>query len=173
MKTGFYIKTILITGVVLICLYFAGVFIKHVTQESHFKKFTAKIERVIDGDTVVLDDQRHVRLVGIDSPETNHPDQPVQRYGEEAKKYLKQRIEGKTCVLEYETTNEKDVYGRTLAMIFLDGDNINAEMIKQGLAYAYVKDPNSRTKDFAVLENIAKKFRKGLWMDEAGGQVKK
>ena len=173
MKNGFYIKTILITGAVLVCLYFAGVFIKHVTQESHFKKFTAKIARVIDGDTVVLDDQRHVRLVGIDSPETSHPDQPVQKYGEEAKKYLKQRIEGRMCVLEYETTNEKDVYGRTLAMIFLDGDNINAEMIKQGLAYAYVKDPNSRTKDFPVLENIAKKFRKGLWVDEAGGQVKK
>jgi len=97
----------------------------------------------------------------------------VQKYGMEAKKYLKERIEGKTCVLEYDTANEKDVYDRTLAMIYLDGESINAEMIKQGLAYAYVKDPNSRTKDFAVLENIAKKFRRGLWVDEAGGQVKK
>lgn len=173
MKVGFYIKTILITGLVIVCLYFVGIYVKHAAQESHFKKFTAKVDRVIDGDTVVISDMRKIRLVGIDSPETNHPDQPVQRYGEEAKNYLRQRIEGRVCEFEYETTNELDVYGRTLAMIYLDGENINAEMIKQGLAYAYVKDPNSRTRDFSVLENIAKKFRKGLWMDEAGGQVKK
>jgi micrococcal nuclease len=173
MKSGFYIKTIFITGVVIMCLYFAGIYVKHLKQESNFKKITARVERVVDGDTVVLADGTKIRLVGIDSPETNHPDQPVQKYGEEAKKYLQKRIEGKTCVFEYETTNEKDVYGRTLAMIYFEEDNINAEMIKQGLAYAYVKDPNSRTKDFGVLENIAKKFRRGLWIDEAGGQVKK
>jgi micrococcal nuclease len=173
MKTDFYIKTIVITAIVLVCVYFGGISIKHISQESQFKKFTAVVEYVVDGDTVKLSDQRIIRLVGIDSPETNHPDQPVQKYGQEAKEYLKARIEGKTCVFEYETTNEYDVYGRTLAMIFLDDVNINAEMIKQGMAYAYVKDPNSRTKNFPVLENIAKKIRRGLWVNEAGGQVKK
>lgn len=173
MKSGFYIKTILITGVVLVCVYFAGIAVKHAVQESKFKEFTATVTKVIDGDTVQLDDLRMIRLVGIDTPETSHPDQPVQKYGNEAKKYLKERIEGKACVFEYETTNEHDVYGRTLAMIYLDEDNINAEMIKQGFAYAYVKNPNSRTRDFTVLENIAKKFRRGLWVDEAGGQVKR
>jgi micrococcal nuclease len=173
MKNGFYFKTILITLLSLICLYFAGIYVRHRLDENRFKKFEASVTRVVDGDTVKTDDGRTIRLIGIDAPETNHPDQPVQRYGEEAKKYLKGRIEGKKCVFEYDTAEETDVYKRTLAMIYLDGENINAEMIKEGMAYAYVMRPNSRTKDFAVLENIAKKFRRGLWVDAAGGQVKK
>ncbi|MCE5300269.1 MAG: thermonuclease family protein [Spirochaetia bacterium] len=172
MKSSFYVKTIFITAAVLVALYLGGLYLKHYNEEQRFRTFTGVVEQVFDGDTVKTGGGRVVRLLGIDTPETNHPDQPVQRMGAEAKKYLKERIEGRTCLFEYDLKNEKDVYGRTLCTIYLDGDNINAELVKQGLAYVYVREHNSRTKDYAVLENIAKKFRRGVWQYGAAGQVK-
>ena len=133
----------------------------------------AVVARVVDGDTVVLEDGQKVRLLGIDTPETKHPDRPVEKGGEEAKNYLKKRVEGKMCVLEYTLNDQYDVYDRLLALIYEDGGLVNAELVKKGLAYASPNKYMSRTKEFLVLENIAKKFKKGIWETEEGGQAKK
>ncbi|HRU38435.1 MAG TPA: thermonuclease family protein [Candidatus Goldiibacteriota bacterium] len=173
MKTGFYVKTGVITGLAVFMVFAAGVAVKKYNEHKMIRKFTAVIAKVVDGDTVVLIDGRKVRLLGIDAPETNHPDRPVQKYGEAAKQYLKKRVEGKECVFEYTLNEETDKYGRLLAMVY-DGETmINAEMVKKGYAYASESEHISKTKELLVLENIARKFRKGIWETQEGGQAKK
>ena len=53
-----------------------------------------KVSFVVDGDTVILNTGDKIRLKGIDAPEIHHPLIPVQRFGEEAKEYMKSRVEG-------------------------------------------------------------------------------
>ena len=51
--------------------------------------------RVIDGDTIVLDGGERVRLIGVDTPETVHPNKPVERFGKEAGAFTRRMVEGK------------------------------------------------------------------------------
>jgi endonuclease YncB( thermonuclease family) len=173
MKFGFYVKTGIITGLMIFIVFAAGVFVKNYNEQKSIQRFDAVVQRVIDGDTVVLDSGEKVRLLGIDSPELHHPDYPVQKYGEEAKQYMKKRVEGKKVTLEYTVLDKYDKYNRLLAFIYLDGANVNSEMVKKGLAYASVNQYMSKTKEFMVIENIARRFKVGIWETEEGGQVKK
>jgi micrococcal nuclease len=173
MSIRFYTKTGIITGLLIFCVFAASVLLKQFNEKKALRKMGATVIRVVDGDTVVLDNGQKVRLLGIDAPETNHPDRPVQKYGQEAKNYLKNRVEGKKCVLEYTLNDRYDVYDRLLALIYADGGLVNAEMVKKGLAYASPNKYMSATKEFLVLENIAKKFKKGIWETETGGQAKR
>lgn len=69
-----------------------------------------RVTRVLDGDTIVLDNGETVRLIGVDAPEIHHPEIPVQRFGEEATEFLKRLAEGFECTLEYEPNNHRDQY---------------------------------------------------------------
>jgi len=106
---------------------------------------TAVVQRVIDGDTVVLEDGSKVRLIGIDTPETKDPRKPVQYFGEEATAYTKRMLEGREVRLEFDQ-EKTDRYGRTLAYIFIPmpgGNDIffNERIIADGYAFAYTKYP--------------------------------
>jgi micrococcal nuclease len=173
MNYSFYAKTGIITGLLIFAVFAAGVLIKQFNEKRAIKRMDAVVLRVVDGDTVMLLGGQKVRLLGIDTPETKHPDRPVEKGGVEAKNYLKKRVEGKKCVLEYTMKDQFDVYDRLLALIYADGGLVNAELVKNGLAYASPNKYMSRTKEFLVLENIAKKFKKGIWETEEGGQAKK
>ncbi len=50
--------------------------------------------RVVDGDTIVLDGDEKVRLIGIDTPESKDPRKPVQYFGQEAYEFTKSPVEG-------------------------------------------------------------------------------
>ncbi len=77
-----------------------------------------RVERVIDGDTLVLEGGERVRLIGVDTPETVHPQKPVEYFGKEASKFTRGMVEGKRVRLEYdEGTGRNDRYGRTLAYV--------------------------------------------------------
>jgi micrococcal nuclease len=173
MNYRFFAKTGIITGLLIFAVFAASVLIKQFNEKRAIKRMEAVVLRVVDGDTVMLEGGQKVRLLGIDTPETKHPDRPVEKGGMEAKNYLKKRVEGKKCVLEYTTKDQFDVYDRLLALIYADGGLVNAELVKKGLAYASPNKYMSRTKEFLVLENIAKKFKKGIWETEEGGQAKK
>jgi micrococcal nuclease len=126
------------------------------------------VERVIDGDTLLLRNAERVRLIGVDTPETKHPNKPVEYFGREATAFTKRMVEGKQIRLEYDQANahlgHKDRYGRTLAYVFLkDGTLLNAEIIRQGYGHAYTAYPFERMAEFRRLENEARKQRQGLW----------
>lgn len=126
------------------------------------------VERVIDGDTVVLDGGERVRLIGVDTPETVHPRKPVERYGKEASEFTRTMVEGRRVRLEYGTERE-DRYGRTLAYVYMeDGTLLNEVIIKYGYGHAYTRFPFSKMDDFREAERSAREDRVGLWRDEEG-----
>jgi endonuclease YncB( thermonuclease family) len=101
------------------------------------------VERVIDGDTVESD-IGNIRLLGINTPERG------EIYYEGAKKFLESRIFNKTVELEF-GKDKRDKYNRTLAYLFLDGKNINIEIVKNGFANYYFY--GGRDKYSSDLEN--------------------
>jgi endonuclease YncB( thermonuclease family) len=62
---------------------------------------TYKVKRVIDGDALLLTNGEYVRLIGVDTPETKHPQKPVEYFGKEACQFTKRMVEGKEVRLEY------------------------------------------------------------------------
>jgi endonuclease YncB( thermonuclease family) len=120
------------------------------------------IKRVIDGDTIELRDGKRVRLIGIDTPETVHPDLPVQRFGLEASGYMKKIAEGQYCRLEYEGKST-DYYGRLLAYVYTGSVMLNKEMLDKGYAFVYTKYPFVRMKEFLLVEQKARHMQRGLW----------
>ena len=114
------------------------------------------VTRVIDGDTVVLENGEHVRLLGIDTPEKG------QKYYREARDYLKQRVLGKNVKLTY-TNEEKDKYGRLLRYVFVNGMMVNTELVENGLASAYIFVPDQYTESLLQTEGKAKWDGLGIW----------
>ncbi len=131
------------------------------------------VSRVVDGDTLVMRGGERVRLIGVDTPETVHPQKPVEYYGKEASAFTKKEIEGKRVRLEYDQ-DKKGKYGRTLAYVYRTSDNffLNAEIIKQGYGYAYTKYPFKHMERFRGYERDARRYRRGLWGGDKS-QIKK
>lgn len=122
-----------------------------------------KVKRVIDGDTLLLTNGEKVRLIGVDTPETKHPQKPVQYFGKEAHLFTKGMVEGKEVRLEYDW-QKRDKYGRLLAYVYLkDGTFLNAEVIKQGYGFAYTRFPFKYLEEFRQYEREARENRRGLW----------
>ena len=103
----------------------------------------AVVKHVIDGDTVILADDRHIRLIGINTPEIGHDGHASQPGAEEAHNYLNNLLHtNKTIRLHYDR-ERFDHYGRTLAHLFLqDGTNIQALLLDRGLATTLTMPPN-------------------------------
>jgi micrococcal nuclease len=117
----------------------------------------ALVTSVIDGDTVELADGRRVRYLGIDTPESG------EYYAEEATARNKELVEGKTVELQ-RGKRDQDEYGRLLRYVYVDGVFVNAELIVQGYATAYIFDPDDRYSQILVqLEQYAKMKNRGLW----------
>ena len=130
------------------------------------------VARVIDGDTIVVEpspspalaDGSHVRLIGVDTPETVHPSKPVEFFGREASAFTRRMCEGRRVRLEFDPAVGQDPYGRTLAYVYLeDGTFLNAEIIRQGYGHAYTRFPFRHLDDFRALEADARAARRGLW----------
>ena len=128
---------------------------------------TARVERVIDGDTIRVRHQGNsytVRLIGVDTPETKHPTKAVQHFGREASAFTKAHLEGKIVALARDRTGDTvDRYGRLLRYVLLDGDNFNARLIREGYAHAYRRFPFSKRIEFIQLEEQARRRGIGLW----------
>ena len=128
---------------------------------------TARVERVIDGDTIRVRHQGKnytVRLIGVDTPETKHPTQAVERFGREASAFTKAALEGKLVAQVKDRNGDTiDRYGRLLRRVLLDGDNFNARLIREGYAHAYRRFPFSKRAEFIQLEEQARRRGIGLW----------
>ncbi|MCX8117318.1 MAG: thermonuclease family protein [Desulfobacterota bacterium] len=122
-----------------------------------------KVVRVIDGDTILISTGETVRLIGVDTPETKHPQKAVERFGKEAYHFTKKMVEGKEVRLEFDQ-RKRDKYGRLLAYVYLmDGTFVNAEIIRQGYGFAYKKHPYKYLEEFRRLEREAREQKRGLW----------
>ncbi|SUX26449.1 thermonuclease family protein [Campylobacter upsaliensis] len=126
------------------------------------KELTGKVSRVIDVNTIELlakeNPYNHItklkiRLYGIDALELK------QAYGKEAKEYLSALILKQEVSLIIEN---KDKYDRIVDTLFLKGQDINKEMVKNGYAHAY----ESFSKKYLTEQADAKMFKLELWQDE-------
>jgi len=126
---------------------------------------SARILRVIDGDTVVLSNKKKVRLLGINAPELSHKLKKEQPYAKAAKYYLKRQLGLDKIIHLKFGKQKKDHYGRLLAHLFLkDGRNLNAMLVKAGFASAVAVPPNIALIDcYFKLEQQAKEKGKNIW----------
>lgn len=95
------------------------------------------VTKVIDGDTVVVEGGYHIRLLGIDADESGYS------CYKEAKARLEDLILNKEVKLEKDVT-DIDQYGRCLRYIFLDGQNIPLQLVKEGLAVCRFYEPDTQ-----------------------------
>lgn len=132
----------------------------------------ATIVRVVDGDTFVtaLDSEPGewtVRMLGINTPETKDPRKPVECFGKEASQRLTDLLSNQRVDLRADPeADEIDKYSRLLRNVFLaDGTDVNALMVREGYAYAYLSFPlNVRRKtELRNLQKEAQDNQRGLW----------
>lgn len=125
------------------------------------------VQTVIDGDTVILGNQQRVRLIGIDSPEIDHPKYGRfgEYFGEESRTYLKELIEGRDVRLE-DGDEAFDKYGRRLAYVFADDLLVNREMVRLGYAEVFRAFDFRYKEEFLALEREAKAAGRGMWNPE-------
>ena len=139
-----------------------------VTETIEFSDFyPAKVTRVVDGDTieVLLDGvTEKVRLIGIDTPESVHPDNSKNvPYGKIATAFTKEKLDGKDVELEFDV-EERDQYGRLLAYVYLDGVMFNKTLLDEGHATVTTYPPNVKYVDiFTEAQTAARDAEKGLW----------
>lgn len=124
------------------------------------------VTRVIDGDTIevsIAGTIYKVRYIGIDTPELDDRRPEYSALAQEATRYNRQLVEGKTVRLEKDVS-ETDKYGRLLRYIYVDDIFVNAELVKEGLAWAIPYEPD--TKYQGTLEEAEAEARQagtGLW----------
>jgi micrococcal nuclease len=139
--------------------------------------FSAIVTRIIDGDTIEVrlnGKTEKVRLIGVDTPETKHPNKPVQAYGLEAANFTKKQLAGKKIFLEKDVS-ARDRYGRLLAYVWLTEpadfteaqmrtNMFNSRLLLSGYAQIMTIPPNVKYVDyFTKFQTEARQSNKGLW----------
>jgi endonuclease YncB( thermonuclease family) len=128
-----------------------------------------QVSRIVDGDTLVVEVEgveRTIRLIGVDTPESVHPTEPVEPFSREASQFLSNLLLGESVYIVHDTaTAPEDRYGRTLAYLhrWPDGLFVNLEIVRQGYGKAYLDYPFEYLDLFSALESKARDSGKGLW----------
>jgi endonuclease YncB( thermonuclease family) len=127
----------------------------------------ARVVEVVDGDTIHVEiggETYSLRYIGIDTPETVHPSEPVGWMGPEASEANSDLVGGKTVYLEKDVS-ETDKYGRLLRYVFLaDGTFVNAELVRLGYAQVSTYPPDVKYQDlFLEMQQEAREAGRGLW----------
>lgn len=139
----------------------------------------ATVTRVVDGDTIEVSvtgvvegpgagsarpgGTYDVRLIGIDTPESVHPQQPVECFGREASAAAKALLEGESVKMVTDIS-DTDRYDRLLRYVYLGAEMANARLVANGYAYAYTYPPDIRWSElFVQLQREARANGRGLW----------
>lgn len=151
----------LLLSVIVVVAFIAGMFAS--TYTGHFigpeevaSNFSGlkMVTRIIDGDTVVIEGES-VRLLGMDADERGGP---CYKAGKER---LEELILNREVLLESDT-EDKDMYGRYLRFIFLNGTNINLRLVEEGLAIARFSPGNEKYKgEIVQAEKQARESKTG------------
>lgn len=124
---------------------------------------------VIDGDTISVErdgERVKVRLIGLDTPETQDRRTGVQCFGAEASEHAKQVLAGHSVYLEHDPSQDSsDQYGRELAYVWTaSGQLVNLMMIRAGFGHEYTYDlPYRYQAQFRSAELDARAAGRGLW----------
>ncbi|MCK5607162.1 thermonuclease family protein [Candidatus Pacearchaeota archaeon] len=141
------------------------------TSNGDYEMLLADVVRVVDGDTISVEvygsggGKEMLRLIGVDTPETVHPQLPIQFFGPEATQFVKNMCLGSSVKLHLQKDGpSRGKYGRLLVYVELPSGNIlNEEIIKEGFGYSYTKYPHEHTARYNSLQLEAKESGRGLW----------
>ena len=133
----------------------------------------ARVVRVVDGDTLVIDRGRgdeRLRYIGVDTPESVKPDSPVEFMGKEAAAVNASLVEGRTVLLETDVS-DTDRFGRLLRYVWVEDPGrpgglllVNLELVARGYAQVVTFPPDVRNADlFLAAERTAREQGLGLW----------
>lgn len=127
-----------------------------------------QVEKVFDGDTILLSDGQKVRFLGINTPEVAGRSKSAEIGGEQAKAWLKDKLEHRKVFLQGDV-EKQDKYQRTLAYVFTeDKEHINVELVKRGLATVNIYPPNLKyLEPLLAAQHIAEQAKLGIWAYEA------
>lgn len=118
-----------------------------------------KVTKVIDGDTIEIEDGKRVRYIGIDTPEKENC------YFYESTKRNKELVEGKVIKLEKDIS-QTDKYGRFLRYVYIDDLLINEALVKEGFAQVATFPPDIKYKNrFLEAQKIARENKVGFWLN--------
>jgi micrococcal nuclease len=143
----------------------------------------AVVIRAVDGDTIVVritgrtegpglgeaqpGQEYHLRLIGIDTPESVKPNSPVECFGKEASAAAAALLEGENVRL-VKDVEETDQYDRLLRYVYFGDEMANARLVINGYAFAYTYPPNVRHADlFVRLQGEARANNLGLWSPDS------
>jgi len=136
----------------------------------------AVVVDVVDGDTIKVDrgqGTESVRYIGIDTPETVDPNEPVQPFGPEASAANEALVGGRLVILERDTS-EVDRYGRLLRYVWVQTDDgvlsVNNELVRQGLADVIAYEPDTRYHEF-LSQTLAQAQADGVGMWASAADV--
>lgn len=129
------------------------------------------VVRVVDGDTIITvieDENVRVRLIGVDTPESVHPQKEKNsEEGKAAADWTASLLDGTAVYLEYDVSRE-DSYGRTLAYVYLEDRTtmLNRLLLENGLAQVMTVQPNCKYADeFYELQAKAREAGAGFWAE--------
>jgi len=137
------------------------------------KLTTAKVTRVVDGDTfeiTINNKKQKVRLILVDTPETSAPGRPKGYFGTEAKDYTINRLTNQTVWLEKDVQST-DQYGRWLRYVYLDvedgkGEFFNGTLVRSGYARMATFPPNVKyVEQIRLWQKEARDAGRGIWKD--------
>ena len=142
-------------------------------KASDFEKYHAKtftVAGVVDGDTIDIDipdgeyNRTRIRLWGIDTPETKHPEVGVMYFGPQAAEFATKLVLGRQVTVYLEEHRTRGYYGRLLAYVQLpDRGFLNEVLLTEGFAYADLRFKHSFFNKYKQLEANARSQKKGLW----------
>lgn len=130
-----------------------------------------RVSRIVDGDTVDVSRGGRtltLRLIGIDTPETVHPTEPIECFGPEATRFAQRRLLDEPAALEFDRSQGRlDYYGRTLAYLWTTKGSprqFNHDAVRHGYALEYTyDDPYLWQRQFQHAEALAESARIGVW----------
>ena len=118
------------------------------------------VVEVSDGDTLKLSNGKTFRLYGVNAPEVKEP------YYEEAKAFTQNLVLNKEISFEQEKNYKEDKFGRTLGYVFINGVNLNIELVRNGLARVVLYEKRAKIKyqdELLSAEKEAREKKVGVW----------
>lgn len=135
---------------------------------------SAVVERIVDGDTLVLTSGVKVRLIGVDTPETKKPGSPVECFGPQASDFTTSAVGPGTAVTLVYDAERLDRYGRTLVYLYRTSDDLflNLALVRDGFAQVATFPPNiAHVEEFLDAQRQARDEARGLWGADCAEQT--
>src|SRR3989338_9485501 len=154
-------KNFLTAGLAILTLivgFFTGSYYTNQKQSQLTTQGT--VTRIIDADNIELDNKLSVRLYAVSCPEKG------EKFSDETIAYLKLTVLNQPVTLDYQPIYTKDSYGRTLAYVFINGQHLNEQLIRQGFCEVAIYKKRAKLKyqdELIQAQNLAKQEKLGKW----------